>query len=201
MDKREEAVRIRILTCPRSTNLKKRRAFTLIELLVVIGIAGALFLLSLQVLQKFMGRSLSGSSEISVEGLLYNAREKALYEGKTLTLVIDINEKTVGLQNFSPEQEDLAEEDSSEVETEEEESQPEWILKPQKVPLNLISVLNGSGILVSKKTAYIHFYPDGSNDPFFLEIDRENNRFLYLPPMRSQVVYLDNLSLVNLPEK
>ncbi len=171
-----------------------RSGFTLIELMVVITVSGALFFISLKILQGLLGKSVSGATEISWEGILYHARELSMQRGEILSLVIRGEKKTFVLTEFQPAQEGIAENEISEPKNPKAEN-PDPILPEKNLPFRIRSVRNAAGFTIPGETHTIHFYPDGSNDSVFIEIDREENRFLYIPPYRNKAIYLEEPSI------
>lgn len=178
-----------------------------------MAIVGTMAIVIFDLLYGFLRQVGEAPSELTFEGFLSQAREKALMEGKILTLFIDLENKEFGLRFFDPTLErsidpSLAQleknrnfrlqRDTQEVK-QENKKEPAWILEKRKLPDKLVRIHSVTGLLLAGPYIYIHFYPDGSSDSFILEFDREENRYLYIPRQNLPPRYLADLGVSEKP--
>lgn len=192
------------------SRVKHSRGFTLIEILIVVAILGTMALLLLDLLRSFISEKGEAPSELTIEGLVSQARERALVDGKILTLYINMQKREFGLKEYDPLQETSVDASLAQLSSrlrkggdptaEEEEKEPNnevhkttWLMDLRKLPPNLISIHSISGLTLAGPEIFLHFYPDGTSDSFILEFERDTNQYMYIPRQNTAVRYLDDL--------
>ncbi len=192
--------------------MKYRRGFTLVEVLVVVAILGTMAVLVFDLLRSFIADAGEAPSELTIEGLVSQARERALIHGKILTLYIDMEKREFGLREYDPLLEtsvdaslaQLSERirrgrnpttDDKEKKKQEEEKERRtvWLMDKRKLPANLLRIHSVSGLTLAGPDIFLHFYPDGTSDSFILEFEREQNQYLYIPRQNTAPRYLTDL--------
>lgn len=168
-----------------------------------MAILGTMALLVFDLLYGLLREVGEAPSELTFESLISQAREKALIEGKILTLHIDFEEREFGLRFYDPRLESSVDPSLAQLtkkgnylQQSNEEKEPQkvtYLVEKKKLPPNLIKIHSITGLTLAGPDIYLHFYPDGTSDSFILEFDREENRYLYVPRMNTSPRYLQDL--------
>ena len=197
------------------SNVKK--GFTIIELLVVIALLGAMMTLAYQMLQSVWAEKFSSNKPLQIKQLLNFGRLKSLDTGSTLTLVLNFEERKMGIHYYKPEleaEQDEAIESLSKTNSQlsyriqkllqqkqdrsnllkEKKIEIEWLVEPTNLPTTLLKVYSVGGSEIKNKKVYIHFYPNGTSDSVILEFNEAvAQKYLYLPRYNIPFVYIQSL--------
>ena len=192
--------------------------------MIVLTLVGSLLALLYQVLQAVWAENFSANTSLQIKQFFQFGRDKALANGRIMSMHIDLEKREMGMKVYDPLFEDeqdsaiysLAEQNSeisyaaeeilrrvediklqiSEEEETEEEDQEEWFLEPTPLPSGLKRIYSMGGLELIGPKIYVHFYPNGTSDSLLFEFDREKQKYLYLPRYSIPAIYLDDFRVI-----
>ena len=192
--------------------------------MIVLVLVGTGMTTLYQLLKAVWAENLSGNTGLQIQQFFRFGRQKALQDGKIVTMVLDLENREMGLRLYNPLLEDVqdraldslarkAASDSFRIrqflekleEREKElakESEPtrkqeeKWILQPTALPSDLTKIYSVGGSELTAPKIFVHFYPNSTSDSLIFKFDRGENPYLYLPRYNVPAVYLASLSTV-----
>lgn len=193
-----------------SDSKNHRAGFTLIEILVVIAIVGSILAIGMQLLGTVKLAQTETAGRLLLEKLFEDGRESSLRTGITYSMVLNLDNKTMGLRKFEADTEQNLDTEVSnmwikqeqqaliEQETEEKnESKKEvsWIVSPVDLPADLESVYSLAGLPLTGPFIYMHFYPNGTSDSLIFYFKDRAKPYLVVPSHNLPAYYLSDLDI------
>ena len=137
-----------------------------------------------RVIDTVLSRKLSQNASLSLDGLFRSARERAISGGNTLTLELNLEQKTIGLRKYQ----EVIDRMASKTTEEEQEYDPEyeeirenivWITGPGQLPGDIEKFYSTGGIEMTGPIINIQFYPNGTSDGLVIKLN--TGGYLFLP--------------------
>ncbi len=190
--------------------------------MIVMVLIGAGMTTLYQLLKAVWAKNLAGGTPLQVDQFFRFGRERALQEGRIVTMEIDLEKRQTGLRLYNPLLEDAqdrgidslaqqsasnsfrrsriienTEEREEELAEEKEAPKEEWILRPTSLPSDLKKIYSTGGIELVGPKIFIHFYPNSTSDSLIFQFDRKERAYLFLSRYNIPITFLDNLETID----
>ncbi len=189
---------------------------------MIIGLVGIASAITFNLLKSILSSKLSVNTSLEITQIFTHGRHKAMAEGKTITFIIDRGNQKMGLKYYNPsferaEDEELDrlaqtkaqdsyrlreliekinEQDDSKDKDKKEEKE-KWIVENANLPNNIQGIYSLSGLKITNRVLYIHFYPNGTSDGIIIEFENKKNKYLYLSRYNIPAKYTKQLHFSN----
>ncbi len=163
--------------------------------MIVIAIIGSIFSLTYQLTKSFIQSEVGAISSMEISTLASHSREKAMSQGETLTLELNLDKRTMGLRKYDPMLETTGEKPiwKTDDKNRDEEEEQAWIFEDIDFPADLTGFYSVSGLELEGPYIYFHFYPNGTSDSIIFYYEGREQPYYYISRYNTPGIYLDNV--------
>jgi len=156
--------------------------------------------LGLKLLKSLWQKQSNSVTSLEFIQVINLARQKALSEGRVLTLVLNKDKNIMELSNYNVNDERISSDSELQKKETENKNNSKNTLFRSNLPPEIEDIYSASGIKLNNPVIFIHFYPDGTSDSFILKYSNRTKPYFFIPRNGGSGAYLseiNNLSYEN----